>query len=156
MNPWTLLALAGALALAAPLAGAQTTVTDAWVRGTVAQQAATGLFAQITSKQGGRLLGVSSPVAGVAEIHEMAMDGDVMRMRAVPGIALPAGQPVALQPGGYHVMLMALRQTLRAGATVPVTLVVEGADGKRETVEVRAQVRTPDGRAPAAAMEHKH
>jgi copper(I)-binding protein len=144
------------LALASSLAGAQTRVTDAWVRGTVPQQAATGLYAQITSTQGGRLVAASSPIAGVVEIHEMAMDGDVMRMRAVPGIALPAGQPVALQPGGYHVMLLALRQALRAGATVPVTLVIEGADGKRETVEVRAQVRTPDGKAPDPMAGHKH
>jgi periplasmic copper chaperone A len=144
-----------ALVTAAASAHAQTTVTDAWVRGTVAQQKATGLFAQITSAQGGRLLSASSPVAGVVEIHEMKMDGNVMRMRAVTDLALPAGQAVALKPGGYHVMLLDLKQQLKAGDTVPVTLVVEGADKKRETIEVKAAVRALSATA-APANEHKH
>ncbi|MBI3157088.1 MAG: copper chaperone PCu(A)C [Burkholderiales bacterium] len=137
----TLAPLALAALLAAPLAHAQTTVTDPWVRGTVAQQKATGMFATISSAQGGRLVAASSPVAGVVEIHEMSMDGNVMRMRAIEALELPAGKAVALQPGGYHVMLIDLKQPLAAGQTVPVTLVIEGADGKRETVEVQAPVR---------------
>ena len=149
----TALSALAALALLSTTAFAQTTVTDAWVRGTVAQQKATGLFAQITSAQGGRLVSVSSPVAGVVEIHEMKMEGDVMRMRAVSDLALPAGKPVALKPGGYHVMLLDLKQALKAGDTVPVTLVVEGADKKRESIEIKAAVRTA---AAAPAHEHKH
>lgn len=137
----TLVPLALAALLAAPLAHAQTTVTDPWVRGTVAQQKATGMFAKISSAQGGRLVAASSPAAGVVEIHEMAMDGNVMRMRAIGALDLPAGKTVALEPGGYHVMLIDLVQPLAAGQTVPVTLVIEGADGKRETVEVQAPVR---------------
>ena len=96
---------------------------------------------RITSAQGGKLLSVSSPVAGVAEIHEMAMQGDTMRMRAVPSLELPAGQAVELKPGGYHLMLMDLKQQLKAGDSVPLTLVVEAKDGKRETIEVKASVR---------------
>jgi copper(I)-binding protein len=80
----TLLALAAA-------AQAQTKITDPWVRGTVAQQKASGAFMQITAQQGGKLVEVSSPVAGIAEIHEMAMQGDMMRMRALPALELPAG-----------------------------------------------------------------
>src|SRR5512145_443630 len=95
------------LAAVSVAASAQTTVKDAWVRSTVPQQMATGAFAQITSVQGGRLVSVASPVAGVVEVHEMAMDGNVMKMRALPsGLALPAGKTVELKPGGYHVMLM--------------------------------------------------
>lgn len=146
-------ALLAALALASTPAFAQTTVADAWVRGTVAQQKATGLFAQITSSRGGRLVSASSPAAGVVEIHEMKMEGDVMRMRAVTELALPAGQAVALKPGGYHVMLMDLKQPLKAGDSVPVTFVVEGLDKKRETIEVKAAVRAA---AAAPAHEHKH
>ena len=142
-----------ALAFLSTTAFAQTTVTDAWVRGTVAQQKATGLFAQITSAQGGRLVSATSPVAGTVEIHEMKMEGDVMRMRAVPDLALPAGKAVALKPGGYHVMLLDLKHALKAGDTVPVTLVVEGADKKRESIEIKAAVRTA---AAAPAHEHKH
>jgi copper(I)-binding protein len=130
-----------ALAAAALAAGAQTVVKDAWVRGTVAQQKATGAFMQVLSAQGGRLVSAASPVAGVVEIHEMAMEGNVMKMRAIAGLDLPAGKAVDLKPGGYHVMLMDLKQPLAAGETVPLTLVVEGKDGKRESVEVKAPVR---------------
>lgn len=138
--------LATLLTLAAAAAGAQTTVKDAWVRGTVPQQKATGLFAQITSAQGGRLVSAASPAAGVVEIHEMSMDGSVMKMRALPnGLALPAGQAVELKPGGYHVMLMDLKQPLKAGDSVAVTLVVEGADKKRETITLTVPVKALSG-----------
>jgi VCBS repeat-containing protein len=96
-------------------------------------------------------------VAGVVEIHEMAMDGNAMKMRALPkaGLDLPAGKAVALKPGGYHVMLMGLKQQLKAGDTVPLTLVVEGKDGKKETLELKVPVRALNAAAPAA-MQHKH
>jgi len=141
--------------LAAGSALAQTTVKDAWVRGTVPQQKATGMFAQITSTAGGRLVSARSPVAGVTEIHEMSMDGGVMRMRAVAGLDLPAGKAVELKPGGYHVMLMDLKQQLKEGETVVVTLVVQGQDGKSETLEVRAPVK-PLATSAAPANPHKH
>jgi periplasmic copper chaperone A len=70
------------------------------------------------------------------------MDGNVMRMRALPqGLTLPPGQAVELKPGGLHVMLMDLKQDFKAGATVPLTLLVEGADGTRQTLQVQAPVR---------------
>ena len=122
-------------------AQAQVTVSDPWVRATVPQQRATGLFAQLTSAKGGRVVAASSPLADVVEIHEMAMENNVMRMRAVPGLELPAGKPVDLKPGGYHVMLMGLKQQVKEGDAVAVTLVIEGADGKRESVEVKAPAR---------------
>ena len=141
------------MTLAASTAFAQTTATDPWVRGTVAQQKASGLFVQLTSAQGGRLVSASSPLASSVEIHEMAMDGNVMTMRALPeGLLLPAGKPVALKPGGVHLMLMGLKQALKAGDTVPVILVIEGADKKRESLEINAPVRA----LGAAASEHKH
>ncbi len=139
-TPRTILALLVAVAFATT-ATAQTSVKDPWIRGTVAQQKATGMFAQITSTAGGKLVSASSPVAGVVEIHEMAMEGNVMKMRAVPGLDLPAGKAVDLKPGGYHVMLMDLKQQLKEGETVAVTLVVEGKDGKKETIEVKAPVK---------------
>ena len=132
-------ALAG-LALAAAAAQAQVSVTDPWVRATVAQQKATGLFMQLDAVQDVRLVAGESPVAGVVEIHEMAMDGDVMRMRAIAGLALPAGRPVELKPGGYHVMLMDLKRPLAGGETVPLTLVFENAAGQRVRQEVQAKV----------------
>jgi copper(I)-binding protein len=132
---------------------AQTTVAEPWIRGTVPQQKATGMFASITSTKGGKLVSASSPVAGLVEIHEMAMDGNVMKMRALAnGLELPAGKAVALQPGGYHVMLMDLKQQLKAGDAVPVTLVVEGAGKVRETIELAVPVKALN----AAPMQHKH
>lgn len=149
------LTLAAATLLAASAAHAQTTVAEPWVRSTVAGQKATGAFLQITSAAGGRLVSASSPVAGVVEIHEMAMEGNVMKMRALPkGLDLPAGKAVALKPGGLHVMLMDLKQPLKAGDTVPLSLVVEGAANKRETIEVKATVR--GAQAAPAGGEHKH
>jgi hypothetical protein len=145
--------LAAALLVTATASFAQTTVKDAWVRGTVAQQKASGAFMHITSAQGGKLVEVRSPVAGVAEIHEMAMQGDMMRMRAVPSLDLPPGKAVELKPGGYHLMLMDLKQQLKAGDNVPLTLVIEGKDGKRETLEVKAPVRALGADAHGG---HKH
>jgi len=145
------IALAAA-ALALLPAHAQTTVKDAWVRGTVAQQQATGLFGKITSASGGKLVAASSPVAGMVEVHEMAMEGNVMKMRAVPALDLPAGKVVELKPRGYHVMLMGLKQQLKPGDTVAVTLVIEGRDQKRETLELKAPVSALN----TQPGEHKH
>ncbi len=127
-------------ALSAP-AAAQVTVGDPWVRATVPQQKATGAFMSITAAKGARLVDAKSPVAGVVEIHEMAMENNIMKMRAIPGLELPAGKAVELKPGGYHVMLMDLKEQMKEGQSVPITLVVEDKDKKRETVEVKAMVR---------------
>ena len=141
---------AAVLVASASASWGQTSVKDAWVRGTVPQQKASGAFMQITSTDGGKLLSVSSPVAGVAEVHEMAMEGTTMRMRPVGALDLPAGQAVELKPGGYHVMLMDLKQQLKAGDTVPLSLVIENKDGKRETLQLQAPVRA------LGAPEPKH
>jgi hypothetical protein len=142
-------------ALTTTQAAAQVTVKDPWVRATVPQQKASGAFMQITAAQDTRLVEAKSPVAGVVEIHEMKMENNVMKMRAVPGVDVPAGKAVDLKPGGYHVMLMDLKEQMKEGATVPVTLVFEGKDKKRETVEVKAMVRPLAG-GPAKKEEHKH
>ena len=141
MNTLRPIALAAFVLSFASPAWTQVTVKEPWARATVPQQKASGLFAQITSATGGRLVAASSPVAGLVEIHEMSMQGDVMRMRAIPALELPAGKMVELKPGGYHVMLLDLKQQLKAGDTVPVTLVVEGAGGKKDVIEVKAPVR---------------
>ena len=125
-----------------------------WVRGTVAGQTATGAFMEVTSKAGATLVGAASPVAGLTEIHEMKMDGGVMKMRAIARLDLPAGKPVILGPGGYHVMLMGLKNPVVEGQTVPLTLVFEGSDGKRESVQVSATVRPLT--APANARDAGH
>ena len=129
------------MSMLATSALAQVNVADPWVRATVPQQKATGAFMSITSVKGGRLIEARSPVAGVVEIHEMKMETNMMKMRAIPGLDLPAGKAVALAPSGYHVMLMELKQPMKEGESVPITLVVEDKDKKRETIEVKALVR---------------
>jgi hypothetical protein len=119
-------------------------VKDPWVRATVAQQPVSGAFMKIESKQRARLLEVRSPVAGRVEMHESSIEGGIARMRKVESIALPA----ELKPGGYHVMLIDLKRQLKAGETVPLELVVEGADGKRQVVALKAPVRPIHGTAP--------
>jgi len=142
--------IAALLALTAGFATAQTVeVKDAWVRAAVPGQSGTGAFMTITAKDGAKLVGVSSPVAGVAEVHEMKMDNDVMRMRAIPALDLPAGKTVALKPGGYHVMLMELKQALPQGGTVPLTLILRDAKGQESKVELKLPVAAS---APGAAM----
>ena len=120
-------------------------VKNAWVRASVQGQKATGAFMQLTASQPTTLVGVASPVAGVAEVHEMKMDGDVMRMRALPqGLPLPAGQPVALTPGGYHVMLMDLKATLPKDSTIPLTLTFKDAKGVQSRLELTLPVATSE------------
>ncbi len=157
--------IAGVFATAALLqAGAalaqNVTVTNSWVRGTVAGQTATGAFMDITSKSDAALIGATSLVAGIVEVHEMTMDGGVMRMRAVNKVDLPAGKTVQLKPGGYHVMLMDLKRPLKKGETVPLTLKIEGKNRKIETVEVKVEVKDLTAAAPAAGGDmhdmHKH
>lgn len=96
---------------------------QAWARATAPQQKVGGAYVTLISPADDQLVGVSTPIAGRAEVHEMRMDGNVMRMREVEGgLALPAGKVVALAPGGYHIMLMDLKQPLVAGQVIPMQL----------------------------------
>ena len=145
------------LSLSGHLYAQNVDVKDAWVRTSVQGQKATGAFMKITAKEGSTLVGVASPVAGVAEVHEMKMDGDVMRMRALPnGLALPAGKTVALTPGGYHVMLMDLKATLPKDSTIPLTLTFKDAKGVESRVELKLPVATTAPGGAAAPAGHKH
>ena len=148
--------LCAALMLTLPLAHnafAQVTVTDPWVRGTVPEQKATGAFMRLTAPVDSRVVEARSPAAGTVEIHEMKMDNGVMRMRAVPALPLPANKAVDLVPGGYHVMLMGLKQPLKAGDSVPITLVVEGptSSGARSKSMLRCVLSIRRLRRPATA-----
>jgi copper(I)-binding protein len=142
----------------APLAlvRAQVTASEPWVRATVPQQKATGAFMNLNATASARLVSARSPVAGVVEIHEMAMDNGIMRMRAIPGIEIPAGQTLSLKPGGYHVMLIDLKQQIKDGETVPLTLVFEGLDRKQQTLEIKATARPLNASVSGPASAHKH
>lgn len=154
-------ALALIAALATGTVFAQTVeVKDAWARTSVPGQKATGAFMKLTAKDGAKLVAISTPAAGVAEVHEMKMDGDVMKMRAVPGgLDLPAGKTVELKPGGYHVMLMDLKAALPKDSTVPLTLTFKDAKGVESKLELTVPVATVAPGAKAGdmpAMNHGH
>ncbi|NBW24973.1 MAG: copper chaperone PCu(A)C [Betaproteobacteria bacterium] len=137
------------------VAQAQTVeVKNAWVRVTVQGQKATGAFMQITAPAATTLVAVTTPVAGVAEVHEMKMDGDVMRMRPLAkGLELPAGKAVQLKPGGYHLMLMDLKLPLQKDTTIPITLTLQDSKGAQSTQDLRVPVLTA---APGGPAEHQH
>ena len=151
-KPMMTAAALAALTLSAVAAGEAVEVQNAWVRATVKGQMATGAFMTLTAKDGARLVGVTSPVAGVGQVHEMKMEDGVMKMAEVKGgLELPAGKAVELKPGGYHVMLMDLKEPLMKDSTVPVTLIFKDAKGVERKMEVKLPVVM---RAPAAVHAH--
>ena len=159
-SPAAFFAVFGVLAFGLACAQTDTAnvdVKDAWVRSTVPGQMGTGAFMKITAKTGMKLVGVSSPVAGLGEVHEMKMDKDIMRMRAVPALDLPAGKTIELKPGGYHVMLMDLKQPLLKDSKVPLTLTFKDAKGIQSKMELALTVTNvaPSG-ASGKADPHKH
>jgi len=129
---------AGAVSLAL---AQSVTVSESWARATVVGQKATGVFMKLTSANGSRLVSASSPVAGFGEVHEMRMDGDVMKMSPLKdGLELPAGKSVELKPGSFHVMLMDLKGPLVKDTTIPVTLVFADAKGVQTKTELTVPV----------------
>jgi hypothetical protein len=126
------------------------TIEHPWARPTLPGQVAGGAYLGIRNagSAGDRLLGASMAAARV-EVHEMRMEGDVMRMREIGSLELPAGKTVTLAPGGLHLMLMDLKSPLKVGEKIPVKLRFERAG----EVEVLLQVETK----PASATDaHKH
>jgi len=134
-------------------------VRDAWVRFAVKGQSGTGAFMTLAAPSGARLVGVTTPVAGLAEVHEMKMEGDVMRMRPVAGgLELPPRQPVELKPSGYHVMLTDLKKPLVVGDTVPLELAFVDRAGRKAVARVEAPVRAgaAGSAGDAASSAHRH
>lgn len=150
-----LLAASSSLALAEePLVQ----VEDAWVRQSVKGQSGTGGFMKLTASVPLTLVGFKAQVAKTAELHEMSMQGNVMRMRAIDALPLPAGKAVALQPGGHHLMLMGLKQPLSAGNHMLLTLLLRDGKGKviKQTLRVPVLASAPSGAASNDSHEHHH
>lgn len=134
-------------------------VDNAWIRATVPGQQGTGGFMTLSSKEGVTVTDVSVDAAiGTAELHEMAMVGDVMQMRAVDKLVLPAGKAVELKPGGHHLMLVGLKAPLAKGSKVNVTLHYKDAKGApgKQVLSIPVEAAAPGKTAPAHAQEHKH
>ncbi|MDV9030827.1 copper chaperone PCu(A)C [Pseudomonas sp. RAC1] len=134
---------------------ADTSVKDAWVRASVPHQQSTGAFMTLTATTDSKLVGVASPVAKTVQVHEMTMQGDVMGMREVKALDLPAGKPVTLDPNGYHVMLMGLKDQVKEGQQVPLTLTIEDAQGQKQILDVQAPVK-PLTADMSGAHDHMH
>jgi periplasmic copper chaperone A len=125
-------------------------ITQAWSRATPGGAKIAGGYLTIENKgtAADRLVGVSGDVAGKIEVHEMAMNNGVMTMRPLDkGLAIEPGQTVKLAPGGYHLMMFDLKEPLKQGDKVPVTLEFEKA-GK---VTVSLDVQGIGAQAPGAA-----
>ena len=142
----------------ATVVSAQVDISDAWVRATVQGQKATGAFMNLTAKTDTRLVGVKSSAAAVAEIHEMKMDKDVMRMQRLTSLPLPAGKTISLKPGGYHVMLMNLKEPLPVDSHVQLTLLFEDAAGVKSQQELHLMTtaKAPGADNKPADAHHKH
>lgn len=141
--------LLAALPRPAP-AESSVSVEQPWARPTAPRQTTGAAYMRLLSPAGDRLVGASSPVAVRAEVHEMRMDGEVMRMREVSVLELPPGQAVALAPGGLHVMLIGLRERLAVGQHFPLQLRFEQGGA----VEVEVSVGVPERGAPPAGHRH--
>jgi len=131
-------------------------VTAPWVRATVPAQKSSGAFMRVQSSTDARLVGVSSPVAAQVELHQMDMKDGMMKMQQVDGIDLPAGKGVNLASGGYHVMLVGLKQQLKAGEAIDLTLQIEHPGKKRESITIKVPVKPINFSAPDAGMPAQH
>ncbi len=136
------------LVVAAAPAFGEVSITEAWVRGTVPGQMATGAFMELTSSTDAALVSAATPAAKTVEIHEMALEAGIMRMRAINRLALPAGKTVEMKPGGYHVMMMGLAAPLKQGESVPFTLTFVDKDGRKTTQEIKVPVRALTASTP--------
>ena len=136
--------LAPLLFAVATAASAQATapvsVHGAWARSTVTGQDSTGAYMTLTAREPLTLLGAQTPAAGIVEIHEMKMEGEVMKMRAADTLPLAAGQPLRLAPGGYHLMLMDLKAPFKPGSHIPMTLRFRDAKGQESKLAVSVPV----------------
>jgi periplasmic copper chaperone A len=127
---------AGLFAATALAQNSDIQITSAWARATPGGAQTAAAYVTLQSDAGDKLTGISTPAAQKAEVHEMTMDNGVMKMRPVDGLDLPAGKPVTLKPGGYHIMLTGLTKPLEAGQTFPMTLDFAKAGEKQVTVSI--------------------
>jgi hypothetical protein len=129
-----------AFVLSAAVATAQSgdvAIRDAWARATPGGAQTAAAYVTIEAPAGDKLIGVATPAAQKAELHSMTMDGNVMKMRQVDGIDLPAGKPITLKPGDYHIMLTGLAKPLQEGQSFPLTLIFAKAGTREVNVAVQ-------------------
>lgn len=144
-----------AVAAVTQAAADEVVVSKAWARATAPGQDSASIQLTITSKKAATLIAVASGSAQRGEIHSMVMEGDVMKMRALDELPLPAKTPVALGEDGNHLMLIGLKNPLKAGHKLPFALTVKSADGKTTVIRVLAVIK-PLGATGHEGHEHHH
>lgn len=135
---------------------AELKVDDAWVKPTVPGQPVGAAYMKLTSDKNVEIVDLSSPVAGKTELHSMSMTGNIMRMKRVERLQLKAGKAVELKPGGYHIMLMALKHQIKDGETVPLSLVTQDESGNKATTSIKAVATAPAASDSDAHMHMHH
>jgi len=118
------------------------TISDAWARATAPGQKVAAAYMNLSSKQGAALIRAECDLAGSVEIHSMTMENDVMKMRMLEELALPAGKTVSLAPGGFHLMLFNLKQPLDAGKQAKFTLHFRTDAGKEKSIDITMPIKT--------------
>jgi periplasmic copper chaperone A len=138
-------------------ATAPVTAHAPWARASVQGQRSSGAFMTLEAREPLTLVGASTPVAARAELHEMKMEGDVMRMRELDAVPLAVGKPLQLKPGGYHLMLMDLKAPLAPNTSIPLTLTFRTAAGEQRQLALQVPVSAlPPKEAGVQGSHNKH
>lgn len=136
---------------------APVTVLAPWARASVQGQRTSGAYMTLVAQEPLTLVGASSPVARTAELHEMKLEGDVMRMRQLEALPIKARETLQLKPGGYHLMLVDLKAPLAPNTSIPLTLDFRTASGEARQVSLQVPVSaTPPREAGAHGTMHRH
>lgn len=138
---YRLIGMLAALLLSAGVHAGDIQVEGAWTRATLPGQDMAMVYMSITSKQAATIAGVTSKVSRTAEMHTMEHKGGMMKMYQVKSISLPANERMEMNMHGYHLVLGGLKEPLKEGTAVPLTLNIEMADKSSVKVDVQAEVR---------------
>ncbi|BCM24500.1 copper chaperone PCu(A)C [Methyloradius palustris] len=132
------------LLMLATISHAEVTITHAWIRSTAPGQSVAAGYLKFVSDKDVTLISLSSPVANSVAVHEMIMNGDVMKMREVKQLNLKAGKAVELTPDSYHLMFNEIKHPIKDGEAVPVDFVFSGKDNIHSTVSIKIIARSSD------------
>lgn len=116
-------------------------ISNAWARATAPGQKVAAAYMDLSSKEGATLVKAETSIAGIVEIHSMTMENDVMKMRMLNELVLPAGQTVSLAPSGYHLMLFDLKQSLDAGQSAAFKLHFKTKSGETRIISVDLPIK---------------
>lgn len=143
----------GAVAALSHAAEADIGLSNAWVRPTLGAGRTTAAYVTVTNvgTAADRLTAVDAPGADSVEVHTAGIEDGIMRMRRLEGLDIPAGETVAMAPGGYHIMIIGLEQPIAIGATIPLTLTFEEAGSV--TIQVGVSMTPPDTLDDAASSD---